>query len=202
MKRMWTAFALAAVLTGAAACGQGGSESGGGEKAEETFRVGLVFDVGGKGDKSFNDSAFLGLQRASEDFPIQISDFEPGQDADREVGLRKLAARGYDVVVGVGFLFTDAIRSVAMDFPDVKFVLVDGRINRWYVDDGDVVSAGEAIVEIIDVDPRLLERLNAEREALARSPTPPVPRAGRGGWRSRLGLDADVHAGGHVQAGE
>lgn len=48
-------------------------------------------------------------------------------------------------------------------------VLVDGRINRWFVNDGDVVVAGDAIVEIIDVDPRLLERLNAEREALARS---------------------------------
>jgi basic membrane protein A len=94
----------------------------------DPFRVGLVFDVGGKGDKSFNDSAYEGLTRAQHDFGIEISDFEPGQDADREVGLRKLAARGFDVVIGVGFLFTDAIRTVARDFPDIDFVLVDGRI--------------------------------------------------------------------------
>ena len=106
------------------AAGCGGSEG----DREDAFRVGLVFDVGGKGDKSFNDSAYAGVVRAREDFGVEVSDFEPGQDADREVGLRKLAARGYDVVIGVGFLFTDAIRSVAADFPDVHFVLVDGRL--------------------------------------------------------------------------
>jgi basic membrane protein A len=87
-----------------------------------------VFDVGGKGDRSFNDSAVEGLERAKRDFGVTVSDFEPGQDADREVGLRKLAARGYDVVVAVGFLFTDAVRSVAADFPGVSFVLIDGKV--------------------------------------------------------------------------
>jgi basic membrane protein A len=115
-------------LLSLAACG-GGERSG--EKAEtgREFRVGLVFDIGGKGDKSFNDSAWEGTVRAARDFQIQVTDFEPGQGADREVGLRKLAARGYDVVIGVGFLFTDAIRTVAGDFPDVSFVLVDGHLD-------------------------------------------------------------------------
>jgi basic membrane protein A len=85
--------------------------------------------IRGKGDKSFNDSAWEGTVRAARDFQIQVTDFEPGQGADREVGLRKLAARGYDVVIGVGFLFTDAIRTVAGDFPDVSFVLVDGHLD-------------------------------------------------------------------------
>lgn len=123
VSRFAGALALAATLAG---CGGGGGDS---RSDEAAFRVGLVFDVGGKGDKSFNDSAYDGLTRAAADFPIVISDFEPGQDADREVGLRKLAARGYDVVIGVGFLFTDAIRSVATDYPDVDFVLVDGRLD-------------------------------------------------------------------------
>ena len=129
---------LGATLTILVAAGCGGG--GGTDRAEghpdgadvpdggEPYRVGLVFDVGGKGDRSFNDSAWEGLQRAARDFPLKISDFEPGQDADREVGLRKLAARGYDMVIGVGFLFTEAIGSVAADYPDVKFVLVDGVI--------------------------------------------------------------------------
>ena len=117
------AFA-AVVALGTAGCGGGNEESGDGD----AFRVGLVFDVGGKGDKSFNDSAHAGVLRAQREFGIEFSDFEPGQDADRETGLRKLAARGYDVVIGVGFLFADAIRSVATDHPDVHFVLVDGRV--------------------------------------------------------------------------
>lgn len=120
-------FALALALAG---CGGGPS----GERAvpegdaAAPFRVGLVFDVGGKGDKSFNDSAYEGLTRAAARLPIEIADFEPGADVDREVGLRKLASRGYDLVIGVGFLFADAIRSVAADHPDVKFALVDGRV--------------------------------------------------------------------------
>jgi len=98
-----------------------------GEQSEEpgTFRVGMVFDVGGKGDKSFNDSAYRGLLHAADDFKVEHTEFEPGQDADREVGLRKLAQAGYDVIIGVGFLFSDAIKKVAIDYPDVHFACVD-----------------------------------------------------------------------------
>ncbi|GJM45398.1 MAG: BMP family ABC transporter substrate-binding protein [Gemmatimonadota bacterium] len=112
---------------GLAGCGGGAGDSKG--DGEKPFRVGLVFDVGGKGDKSFNDSAYEGVQRVAAEIPLQLSDFEPGQDADREVGLRRLASRGYDVVIGVGFLFTDAIGAVAAEFPDVHFILVDGRLD-------------------------------------------------------------------------
>jgi basic membrane protein A len=91
--------------------------------------VGLVFEVGGTGHTTFNDSAYEGLTRAAARFPIEIADFEPGQDVDREVGLRKLAARDYDLVIGVGFLFADAIRAVAGEHPDVHFALVDGRVD-------------------------------------------------------------------------
>ena len=111
-----------------AGCGGDGRDAKTGEESRE-FRVGLVFDIGGKGDQSFNDSAWEGTARAAREFPIRVTDFEPGQGADREVGLRKLAERGYDVVIGVGFLFTDAIRTVAADFPNVAFVLVDGHLD-------------------------------------------------------------------------
>ena len=89
------------------------------------IRVGMVFDVGGKGDKSFNDSAYRGLLLAREEFGITFTEFEPGQDADRETGLRKLAQSGYDLIIGVGFLFSDAIRTVALDYPETKFACVD-----------------------------------------------------------------------------
>jgi basic membrane protein A len=91
----------------------------------DVFKVGMVFDVGGKGDKSFNDSAYRGLLRVADDFEIEHREFEPGQDADRETGLRKLAQAGFDVIIGVGFLFSDSIRSVAADYPDVRFACVD-----------------------------------------------------------------------------
>ncbi|MCK5767754.1 MAG: BMP family ABC transporter substrate-binding protein [Candidatus Atribacteria bacterium] len=96
--------------------------------AADPVKVGLVFDIGGKGDKSFNDSASRGLAWAAEDFSIKRIELEPGVDADREVNLRMLAMIGYDVIVGVGFLFTDAISTVADEFPDTKFAIVDGFI--------------------------------------------------------------------------
>ena len=96
--------------------------------AEAPLKVGLVFDIGGKGDKSFNDSASRGLAWAAADFGIKRIELEPGVDADREVNLRNLAMIGYDVIIGVGFLFTDAIVTVADEFPDTKFAIVDGFI--------------------------------------------------------------------------
>ncbi|MDJ0780574.1 MAG: BMP family ABC transporter substrate-binding protein [Desulfosarcinaceae bacterium] len=95
--------------------------------AEAKLKVGLVFDVGGRGDQSFNDSAYRGLKWA-EKHGVTHSEIEPGADADRETGLRMIAGQGYDLVIGVGFLFTDAIKAVADEFPETKFAIVDGFI--------------------------------------------------------------------------
>ena len=94
----------------------------------EPLKVGLVFDIGGKGDKSFNDSASRGLAWAAADYDIKRIELEPGVMADREVNLRNLASIGYDLIIGVGFLFTDAIVTVSDEFPDTKFAIVDGFI--------------------------------------------------------------------------
>ncbi|MGC9001984.1 MAG: BMP family lipoprotein [Dictyoglomus sp.] len=95
----------------------------------KTVRVGIVYDVGGRGDKSFNDAAYAGLQRAIKVLKVEGKDLEPGPGgANREELLRTLAEQNYDLVVGVGFLFTDAITAVAKDFPKVKFAIVDGVI--------------------------------------------------------------------------
>ena len=96
--------------------------------AADPVKVGLVFDIGGKGDKSFNDSASRGLTWAADDFGIKRIELEPGVDADREVNLRMLAMMGYDMVIGVGFLFDDAIKTVADEFPETFFASVDGYI--------------------------------------------------------------------------
>jgi basic membrane protein A len=115
---------LSCLLVAFAGCGSDRPQEGGRGGAER-FRVGMVFDVGGKGDKSFNDSAYRGLLHAADEFGIDYTEFEPGQDADRETGLRKLAQAGYDVIIGVGFLFSDAIKKVAADYPEVEFACVD-----------------------------------------------------------------------------
>jgi len=91
------------------------------------LKIGLVFDVGGKGDQSFNDSAYRGLQWASK-YDIAHVEIEPGADSDRETGVRMLASQGFDLVFGVGFLFTDSIKAVADDFPNTKFAIIDGFI--------------------------------------------------------------------------
>jgi basic membrane protein A len=94
-------------------------------KTEDKIRVGLVFDVGGLGDQSFNDSAHRGLQKAKEDLGVEIEFVEPSAGADRESLMRQYAAQGYSMVIGVGFLFSDDITKLAKQFPNVKFACVD-----------------------------------------------------------------------------
>jgi basic membrane protein A len=95
------------------------------EKKDEKLRIGLVFDIGGLGDQSFNDSAHRGLKRAEEELGVTIEYFEPSGGSDRETGMRQYAAGKYDLVIGVGFMFSDDITKLAKQFPDVKFACVD-----------------------------------------------------------------------------
>lgn len=88
-------------------------------------RVGLVFDVGGRGDKSFNDSAYEGLLRAERELGAEVSFLEPVGAEDREAALRLFASRELDLVVGVGFIFSSDMNLVAAAYPDVKFACVD-----------------------------------------------------------------------------
>lgn len=90
------------------------------------FKVGLVFDVGGRGDKSFNDAAFKGLERAKKELGIDFEIYDPGDGADRESALRKLASKPeVKLIYAVGFIFTEDITTVAKDFPDKNFGCVD-----------------------------------------------------------------------------
>ncbi len=91
----------------------------------QQMRVGLVFDVGGRGDKSFNDAAYEGVFRARRELGVTVELLEPSGAEDREAALRLFAARGFDLVIGVGFIFTTDINEVAKDFPKVHFACVD-----------------------------------------------------------------------------
>lgn len=95
------------------------------EEVEATLKVGLVFDVGGRGDKSFNDSAYRGLEKAKKDLGIYYEYIEPGEGSDRESGLRMLANQKFDLIFGIGFMFSDDITHIAREFPKTKFACVD-----------------------------------------------------------------------------
>ncbi len=88
-------------------------------------RIGLVLDVGGKNDKSFNESAWRGLEQAKRELDIRVQIIEPSEGADRESALRALAASGVDLVIGVGFIFSPDLERLAAQFPGVKFAGVD-----------------------------------------------------------------------------
>jgi basic membrane protein A len=88
--------------------------------------VGIVFDAGGKDDRSFNAAAWTGVKRAAKDFPIVLRDAEPGDPNSVEPALRAFAERGYDLVIGVGFSQTPIVEQVAKDYPHLDFAIVDG----------------------------------------------------------------------------
>ena len=103
--------------------GNGGSENG------EDTRIGMVFDIGGKGDKSFNDSAFEGLTRAADELGVEVRELEPSEDgSNREELMRQLADEGYDLVIGVGFAFAEVLPNIATDYPDTDFAIVDSVV--------------------------------------------------------------------------
>jgi basic membrane protein A and related proteins len=87
--------------------------------------VGVVFDMGGRGDKSFNDGAFLGADSAGKHLDARVQFIEPGDGSDREAGLRLLASERRGLVLGVGFIFSDDLTSLAQEYPDVNFAGVD-----------------------------------------------------------------------------
>lgn len=95
------------------------------QRSGSGIKVGLVFDVGGLGDKSFNDSAHGGLLRAEREPDAQVHFIEPGDGSDRESALRILARQGNAIVFGVGFIFTDDMKRLAGAFPNVKFACID-----------------------------------------------------------------------------
>ena len=88
-------------------------------------RIGLVFDLGGKNDKSFNTAAWRGLERAHTELGVDVEFIEPSEGADRESALRSMAAKHVDLVIGVGFIFGPDLERLAAQFPDVKFAGID-----------------------------------------------------------------------------
>jgi len=142
--RSWRAKVL--VLIGvlsvvAAACGDddggetggaGGTATGGtaGAECNADIQVGMAFDIGGLGDKSFNDAANAGLQQAIADGLVcednVVTNEANSTGSDRDQNLQALADAGFNLVIGVGFAFSPGVNTIAPDYPDTSFMIVDG----------------------------------------------------------------------------
>ena len=110
---------LALVFTPACHLGRASTED------RSKVRVGIVFDIGGKDDRSFNASAWEGVKRAAKDYPIVLRDVEPGDPTSIEPAMRAFAERGYDLIIGVGFAQGPIMENVAKDYPNLKFAIID-----------------------------------------------------------------------------
>lgn len=93
-----------------------------------TTRVGIVFDIGGKNDRSFNAAAWEGVRRAEKDMNICLYDVEPGNPTSIEPAMRAFAERNFDLIIGIGFAQGPILQKVATDYPNIKFAIVDGVI--------------------------------------------------------------------------
>lgn len=93
------------------------------------LKIGLVLDKGGKDDKSFNSAAYAGAKKAEKELGIELKYVEATDNNSLETLHRNFAQKKYDLVIGIGFAQTDAIKKVSALFPDTKFAIVDGEVN-------------------------------------------------------------------------
>lgn len=133
MKQIWTGLAAVALAVSMIGCGGGETaktETTGGEAPAtgKKLRVGIVFDSGGRGDKSFNDSAYAGIERAQKELGVEPKPVDSKSEKDYETNLTALAEGGCDMVVAVGINMETALKTVAPKFPTVKFAIVDGSV--------------------------------------------------------------------------
>ena len=123
-----TAGILSLAVTG---CGSDDTKSDNGSKGEgptSDVKIGMAYDVGGRGDQSFNDSAAAGLDQAVKEFGMtsQESEATDGEaESAREERLRTFADAGFDPIIAVGFAYGGAIAKVSAEYPDVHFAIID-----------------------------------------------------------------------------
>jgi basic membrane protein A len=115
MKRLIVAAAAAMALAAPAAA--------------QDFKPAVIYDLGGKFDKSFNEAAYNGAEMFKKESGIDYLEFEVTNESQREQSLRKLAQRGATIIVATGFAQAPALKIVAAEFPDVKFTLIDDVVD-------------------------------------------------------------------------
>jgi basic membrane protein A len=96
--------------------------------AQDALKPAIVYDLGGKFDKSFNEGVFAGAERFKKDTGTDYRDFEPQNDSQREQALRRFARDGFSPILAVGFSQESALKKVAGEFPNVKFAIIDAAV--------------------------------------------------------------------------
>src|ERR687889_1023642 len=94
------------------------------------FKPAIVYDLGGKYDKSFNEGVFSGAERFKKDTGTEYRDFEPQNDAQREQALRRFARDGFSPILAVGFSQESALKKVAGEFPKTQFAIIDAVVEK------------------------------------------------------------------------
>ncbi len=94
------------------------------------FKPAIVYDLGGKFDKSFNEGVYDGAERFKKETGTEYRDFEPQNDAQREQALRRFAREGFNPILAVGFSQETALKKVADEFPNVKFAIIDAVVEK------------------------------------------------------------------------
>ncbi|MBT3151654.1 BMP family ABC transporter substrate-binding protein [Streptomyces sp. CHD11] len=125
------AVGVASLALAATACGGTSSDNNDSGGSKEDLGLAIAYDIGGKGDQSFNDAAYAGLAKAKDEFGYKTADVEPTEgetDADKEQRLSSLAKQGYNPVIGVGFAYGPAMEAVAAKYPDTTFGIVDSVV--------------------------------------------------------------------------
>jgi basic membrane protein A and related proteins len=127
------AVTVALIVTGCAKketpSAAGGSDELCADKSGAGPKIGLAYDIGGRGDKSFNDLAAAGVKKALDELDASCEESEAAQDepdSAKEERLRTLAEAGYNPVVAAGYVYTEEVVKVAKEYPNVKFGIVDG----------------------------------------------------------------------------
>ncbi|WP_406199321.1 BMP family ABC transporter substrate-binding protein [Kitasatospora sp. NBC_01560] len=112
-----------------AACGAKSNDTTASAGASEgSLKVGMAYDIGGRGDQSFNDSAARGLDKAKADLGVAVTeaDAKTGEaEADKETRLKNLVTAGYSPIIAVGFVYQDAVNKIAKENPNTKFAIID-----------------------------------------------------------------------------
>ncbi len=132
---------LVALSVAASGCiGGGGEKETSSESSSQTSSqttssasysgaIAIVYDVGGRGDLSFNDMAYLGASKAAKDFNLELVELQSNSEDDYYKNLETLAkAKKYKIIIAVGFMMTDAVNATAKKYPDQKFAIIDGYI--------------------------------------------------------------------------
>ncbi|HZH08790.1 MAG TPA: BMP family ABC transporter substrate-binding protein [Microvirga sp.] len=97
---------------------------------QAAFKPAVVYDLGGKFDKSFNEGVHMGAEKFKKDTGTDYRDFEPQNDAQREQALRRFAKDGFSPIVAVGFSQETALKKVAEEFPNTQFAIIDAVVEK------------------------------------------------------------------------